>query len=331
MRWDDHGKFYTREIEERRTTAAPPRLAESLIELVKARLNALVLVTAAAGFVVASPDSMNWPAFGWMLLGTGLCAASAAMLNQLIEARRDALMERTQDRPMPQRRFSPPLVFVGALVAGYAGGSVLVAFSGWLPAILAVGNVVLYAAVYTPLKPWTTLNTVVGAVCGAIPPMVGWTAVTGSLGAGAWILGGILFVWQLPHFMALAWMYREDYRRGGFAMLSVKDPSGQVTAQTMVLTSLILVPIALAGVLYGLSGWWYAAAAVVLGVWMTVVSLGFLFKRTDASARRVFFVSITYLPVLLIIMVLDRGAVSPETAVRGGRIVSTDSPAKVTP
>lgn len=322
-----HGEFYTTEIEATSTRARGVRLAESLGELVKVRLNALVLVTAAAGFVVAPDSEIDWANLLWMMLGTGLCAGSAAMLNQLIEARRDSLMTRTQGRPMAQRRFPAPAVFVGALAAAYAGGSVLVSFNGWLPALLAVGNIVIYAAIYTPLKRLTTLNTLVGAVCGAIPPMVGWSAATGSLAPGAWIVGGILFVWQLPHFMALAWMYRDDYRRGGFAMLSVNDPSGQITAQTMVLTSLTLIPLALSGVIYGIAGWWYAASALLLGGWLSVVSTRFLFARSDANARRVFFASISYLPLLLLSMVLDRGPVSAGAGVRGGAvIVSPDSP-----
>ncbi len=293
----------------------------------KARLNALVLVTAAAGFVVAPANAMDWGRLGWMVLGTGLCAASAAMLNQLIEARRDALMTRTKSRPMPQRRFHPATVFVGALILAYAGGSVLLAFSGWLPAALAQANVVLYAAIYTPLKRWTTLNTIVGAVCGAIPPMVGWTAVTGSLDPGGWILGGILFAWQIPHFLALAWLYREDYERGGFEMLSVRDPSGQITGRAALLTSLTLVPLSLSAVLYGVAGWWYAGTALVLGLWISIESARFLHSRTNPRARRLFIVSIAYLPLLLVAMVLDRGPASASAAARGGTpVIEVDRP-----
>ena len=286
-----------------------------------------MLVTAAAGFVVAPIELVDWSKLGWMVIGTGLCAASAAMLNQLIEARSDSLMTRTQARPMPQRRFPPALVFAAALVVAYAGGSVLIASAGWLPAALAAGNVLIYAAVYTPLKRWTTLNTLVGAVCGAIPPMVGWSAATGALGAGAWILGGILFVWQLPHFLALAWMYREDYARGGFEMLSVRDLDGRVTAQVALLTSLTLVPLSLSAVIYGVAGWWYAGTALALGAWMSVESARFLLARTDQRARRLFLASIAFLPLLLIAMVADRVPASAAAAARGGSsVIEADRP-----
>ncbi len=250
------------------------------------------------------------------------------MLNQLIEAAPDSLMKRTQRRPMPRQRFSRPLVFVGSVLIAYAGGAVLVAFNGWLPAALAVGNIVIYAAIYTPMKRVSTMNTLVGAVCGALPPMVGWASAAGQLDAGAWILAGLLFVWQLPHFLALAWMYRDDYRRGGFAMLPLSDPTGRLTAQTMVLTSLILVPLGLAGVIYGVAGWWFGGAAVLLGLWMTTASVRFLLNSTDQNARRAFFVSIAYLPLLLLVMVIDRGPVSPTAGVRGGAVVEMpDRPA----
>ncbi len=278
------------------------------------RLNALVLVTTAVGFIVATTTTPNWTLLAWMLLGTAASAASASMFNQLIESRRDALMQRTEGRPLPQRHISRPLVFLMSVVLAYVGWALLLWSAGWLPATLATGNIVLYALIYTPLKPITSINTIVGAVCGAIPPLVGWTSATGSLSSGGWVIAGLLFVWQLPHFMALAWMYREDYARGGFKMLPAVDPSGQVTAQTMVLTSLILVPLALLVTVYGVAGWWFAIVSIILGCWMIFESFRFLFLRTDASARRVFFTSITYLPLLLLVLVIDRGSVVASSA-----------------
>lgn len=317
--------FYTKEIEDPATKHEAAKLVGSVSQLVKVRLNALVLVTAAAGFLAANTTDPDWMAFAGMLAGTGLCAASASMFNQLIEARRDGLMIRTQERPMPRKRFARWLVFAGAMATGYAGWALLLLSVGWLPALLAAGNIVIYAVIYTPLKPLTTLNTIVGAVCGAIPPMVGWSAATGSLEPGAWVLGGLLFVWQIPHFMALGWMYRDDYRRGGFAMLPVLDPSGQITAQTTVLTSLILIPLGLSATVYGVAGWWYSGCAFLLGGWMVVESFRFLHSRTDPNARRLFFASIAYLPLLLAAMVIDRGPVSPTAATRGGNFVLTPS------
>lgn len=229
-------------------------------------------------------------------------------------------MRRTEMRPLPRQHIGRPVVFIMAVILGYAGWAILLWSVGWIPATLATGNVLVYAAIYTPLKPITSLNTLVGAVCGAIPPLVGWTAATGSLAPGAWVLAGILFVWQLPHFMALAWMYRVDYARGGFIMLPVVDPTGRITAQTMVLTSLILVPLGLLATIYGIAGWWFALAALVLGVWITLESFRFLLDRTDGRARRVFLTSIIYLPLLLFVLVLDRGSVSPEAALRNAPV-----------
>ena len=287
-----------------------------MAELAKVRLNALVVVTAGVGFVVATSTTPNWVALMWTLIGTALSATSASIFNQLIESPRDALMARTENRPLPKQTISKPMAFLVAVLAGYAGWALLLWAAGWLPATLATANIALYALVYTPLKPLTSLNTLVGAVCGAIPPLVGWTAATGSIDPGAWVLAGILFVWQLPHFMALAWMYRDDYKRGGFVMLPAIDPRGQTTAQTMVLTSLILIPLALLATLYGVAGFWYASLSIVLGIWMTVASFRFLVARSDVAARRVFFASITYLPLLLLALVLDRGSVSPQAALR---------------
>lgn len=287
-----------------------------IAELAKVRLNALVVVTAGVGFVVATSATPNWVVLMWTLLGTALSATSASIFNQLIESPRDALMARTENRPLPKQNISKPMAFLVAVLAGYGGWALLLWAAGWLPATLATANIALYALVYTPLKPLTSLNTLVGAVCGAIPPLVGWTAATGSIDPGAWVLAGILFVWQLPHFMALAWMYRDDYKRGGFVMLPAIDPRGQTTAQTMVLTSLILIPLALLATLYGVAGFWYASLSIVLGIWMTVASFRFLVARSDVAARRVFFASITYLPLLLLALVLDRGSVSPQAALR---------------
>ncbi len=289
------------------------------MELTKARLNALVLVTTGVGFLLAEPRTIDWARLGWTLFGTGLAAASAAMLNQLLETRRDGLMLRTQARPLPSGRIGKAPVFALGVLTGYLGVLVLGLTVNLPAAGLALANILLYALVYTPLKPVTTLNTLVGAVTGAIPPMIGWVAVTGSLQSGAWLLGAILFLWQMPHFLALAWMYREDYRRGGMSMLPVVDPSGELTARTMVVTSLALVPLGAAMTLMGVTGLYSAIANVVLALGMAWLSLAFYFDRGDRKARRVFFASIIYLPIALGVMVLDRGPLTPESWIRGGR------------
>lgn len=315
-----HGNIYTSSIEAPTTIIRPTGILLTLGALGKVRLNALVLVTTGVGWIIATPANRDWILLGWTLLGTAASAASASMFNQLIESRRDGLMKRTAQRPLPQQRIARPIVFLMATALAYAGWAVLIWKVGWIPATLATTNIFLYALIYTPLKPLTTLNTLIGAICGAIPPLVGWTAATGTFAPGAWIIAGLLFIWQLPHFMALAWMYREDYARGGFIMLPAVDPTGQVTAQTMVLTSLLLVPVGLLATMYGIAGWWFAVASIVLGLWLSVESFQFLRLRTDASARRVFFTSITYLPLLLFILVIDRGPISPTAALKNNPV-----------
>jgi protoheme IX farnesyltransferase len=271
-------------------------------ELTKVRLNALVLGTTAAGFALGQVGAIDWPRLGWTCAGTALAAASASLFNQLFERRRDALMHRTRGRPLPARQIGPRTVFVAAVVTGYLGAAVLGLQVGLLPAAIAAINILLYALLYTPLKPRTTFNTLVGAVCGALPPVIGWTAATGQLDPGAWLLGGILFVWQLPHFLALAWMYREDYARGGHAIL---------------LTSVPLIPLGLSATLIGLAGIWSAGVSLLLGLWLVWLALRFYRSRDDASARRVFLGSITYLPIVLAVMTIDRGSISAEAFLRG--------------
>ena len=242
------------------------------------------------------------------------------MLNQALESNRDARMHRTRDRPVASGRMSRPLAFAAGIATGYAGFAVLMAQVNALAGFLAIANVVIYAAIYTPLKPVSTVNTLIGAICGAIPPMLGWAAATGGLEAGAWIVGGLLFIWQLPHFFALAWMYREDYRRGGHAMLPVLDPDGRLTGQVMTTTAAMLVPIGLLATLFGISGWWSAGASVILGIWFTLRCAAFWRHRNEEAARAAFLASLGYLPLVLGVMVLDRGPVTAEAWLRGGRI-----------
>ncbi len=303
-------------------------------ELTKVRLNAMVLVTTAVGCALAAPGPIQWRILGWTCFGTALAAASASLFNQLFERRRDALMVRTRGRPLPAKQVAPWVVFVAAMCTGYAGSAVLALTVGLVPAALAAFNIVLYAVLYTPLKPRTTFNTIIGAVCGAIPPVIGWTAITGRMDQGAWLLGGLLFVWQIPHFLALAWMYREDYARGGHAMLPVRDTTGELTAQVVLLTTLPLIPLGLSATLLGLAGIWSAVVSLLAGLGFVALSIEFYRKRDDASARRVFLGSITYLPVVLLAMTLDRGPMSVDAFFRGhseATIVPEPAPTQAAP
>ncbi len=280
------------------------------LRLAKARLSALVVVTTAVGFIMAPAPTgsvgFDWMRFVMTALGTALAAGGANALNQLLEIRRDGLMHRTRQRPLPSGELGVTHGLLVSLAMAYAGLAVLALTVNLAAAGLALITIVTYLALYTPLKTRTTLNTLAGAVCGAIPPMIGWVAASGRLDPGAWVLGVILFVWQIPHFFALAWLYREDYRRGGFAMLPVIDPDGRLTGQVVVVSSLLLLPVALAATLFGLAGWVYALGSTIAGLWLLSFGVHLLARRTQENAKRLFLASVIYLPVLLCLMVVDR-------------------------
>jgi protoheme IX farnesyltransferase len=300
-------------------------LLPNLGELTKARLNMLVVGTTAVGFALAGTEQPALLLF-WTLVGTGLTAASAGMLNQLAEIERDGRMHRTEKRPLPAGLVSPKVVFAVSVLLAYAGVTVLGMLVNGLSAMLALANVLIYVLIYTPLKPRTTLNTLVGAICGAIPPMIGWAAATGELGPGAWLLGALLFVWQLPHFFALALMYRDDYERGGFLMLPVVDRRGEITVQVILVTSLILVPVGLGATVLGISGWYSAFAAILLGSMMSALALMLYIRRSRVAARRVFLGSLAYLPLMLGMMVIDSGAVDPADEDQGETLPENAAP-----
>jgi len=307
--------------------APPGNFASDWSTLIKARLSLLVLATTAAGFVIAEPNAINWTRFNWTLLGTFLAAASAAALNQCIEVRRDALMHRTSRRPIPAGRVPLVAAVIVGVGLGYLGCFVLATQVNLLSSALAGLTIFLYVAVYTPMKWMSSLNTLVGAVVGGIPPMIGWVAATGDIQRGAWILGAILFVWQLPHFFALAWLHRADYQRGGFQMLSAMPGSEHLAAQTSLLSALILVPLGLMATLLGLAGITSAIVSGLAGLGFSYYALVFLRRVDNASARKMFFASLMYLPVVFGTMVADRGSIAVDAAVRGGRDVIIDLPA----
>jgi heme o synthase len=294
----------------------PHRWVHTLVELTKARLVTLVLVTTAVGFVLASRPPLPWIGLAWTLLGTALAAAGVMSLNQGVEWRRDALMERTRRRPVPSGAVSPrQAVAFGTLVSA-AGIAVLALRVNALTALLGLAVVVLYVGVYTPMKTRTSLCTLAGAVCGAIPPMMGWSGAAGRLEFGAWVLAALLFLWQIPHFLALAWMYREDYERGGFRMMPSIDPSGSMTGRTAVLYCLALLPIGVVAKLAGLSGWVAAIGSLACGTVLLLLGVQLARAHSEGSARRLFLGTLAYLPLLLALMVIDRaaGAVEPREA-----------------
>lgn len=275
--------------------------------LTKARITALVLVTAAAGYVLGAPK-VDFQVLAGLLVGVGLASGGAAALNQVYERDADARMTRTASRPVPAGRISPTRGLAAGLLLSAGGVGWLVIGINALSGFLALLTIVLYIAVYTPLKPRTSLNTLVGAVPGAIPPVIGWTAATGSIGLGGWALFSILFLWQLPHFLAIAWLFRDDYARGGFPMLPVVDPAGGSTGRQATLYALALIPVSLTPTLLGLTGGVYFFGALVLGVAFLACGLGMAMDRGRNGARRLLLASVTYLPILLALLVLDRVA-----------------------
>jgi len=242
----------------------------------------------------------------FLVLLTTMVASGASALNQLWEREYDARMRRTQDRPLPSGRLQPQFVlFVGCALSvvglGYLGLAV-----NWLTCLLGACSLLTYVCVYTPLKRVTWLNTAVGAIPGGLPPLMGWTAARGHLSTDGWALFGILAIWQLPHFMAIAWMYRDEYARAGFKMLPVLDPEGQRTGSQAVSHTLALVPVSLCPSLVNLTGPIYFVGALTLGLVFIWAAVQFSRQLTQSRARRLFYVSILYLPLLLGLMVLDK-------------------------
>jgi protoheme IX farnesyltransferase len=288
----------------RAVPAARPALG-AWAELTKPGLTGLVLATTVAGYALGAAGSFDGRTFVLALLGTALLASAASALNQWWEVRWDRQMERTRNRPLPSRRLPAWAALAFGSVASLLGVAVLARSVNGLTAVLGAGTLLIYLLVYTPLKRRTTLCTIVGAVSGAIPPVMGYTAAAGTLGAGAWVLFGILFVWQVPHFLAIAWLYREDYARGGFRMLPVVDPEGRLTGRMVVLYCVALVPVSLSATLVGMSGFLYPFGAAILGTGMLGLGLNLRRERTRLAARRLFLATITYLPLLLALLALD--------------------------
>jgi protoheme IX farnesyltransferase len=299
-----------REVRAQATVAGRRNRLGDLIRLTKPRITLMVLVSSAAAYYVASGGRPDPLAMLAALLGIGLVAGGTSALNQLIERDIDARMERTRGRPLPTGRVTPPAAAAFSLTISLGGVAFLAFVVNPLTALLAAIALASYVLVYTPLKRVSSLSTLVGAVPGALPIMGGWTAATGELSAGAWALFGILFFWQLPHFLALAWLFREDYRRGGLRMLGVVDPSGRQTTNQAVLYALALVPTSLLPVVLGLSGPAYAFVALGLSVAYVASAVRFWLRTDSPTARALFRTSLLYLPLLLLLLSFDRGFVS---------------------
>ncbi len=284
--------------------AASPTRVGDFLELTKPRITTLVLVTAAVGYAVGS-RGFDPAAFLALLFGTAMVAGGASALNQHSERELDGRMERTRHRPLPGRRVTPGEALLFGLVSSGAGLLLLATINALTPA-LGAAALASYVLLYTPLKRMTSLCTVVGAVPGAIPPLMGWAAARGALDAGAWSLFAVLFLWQLPHFLAIGWIYREDYARAGFPMLTVLDRDGRSTGRQMMLSCAALIPVTLVAGASASAGAGYLWSALALGLVFFGASLRFAQTRSLGAARVLFLISVLYLPVLLGLMVFDR-------------------------
>ena len=280
-------------------------MISSYIELTKPRILLMVLITEAIGFFLGARGVVMWQPFVVAMVGTGLSCAGAAALNHYLERDVDSRMKRTCRRPLPIGDIEPQSALIFGICLVLAGVSLLVAKVNLLTGFLSLLTAFLYVLVYTPLKRVTWLNTFVGAIPGALPPMGGWAAATGSLDLGAWILFLILFIWQHPHFYSIAWMYREDYSRGGFKMLPVVEPDGGSTFRQIIIYSLLLIPVSLVPCFLGMSGSIYGWGAFVLGMLMLWSGIVLLRTHQVSDARRLLRVSIIYLPLLLILIISD--------------------------
>ncbi|MCE5268567.1 MAG: heme o synthase [Planctomycetaceae bacterium] len=285
-------------------------LVRHYAQLGKAPITAMVLLTTGVGYLLAPVGSDGRVTHSVTrlvvtLLGTGLTALGAAAFNELLEIRRDAKMRRTCRRPLPTGAISPTRALLFAVVTTLAGLAILAASINCLTAALASLNVAIYTLVYTSLKPRTSLSTLVGSICGALPPVMGSTAASGRLSPEAALLAGILLLWQIPHALSLVWLHRDDYARAGFRLLPVVDRDGRLTCLTILYYWLALTSLGLLASLSGLAGQLFAAASFVLGAAISLLALQFCMARSERNARRMFWASILYLPLLLALLVAD--------------------------
>jgi len=286
--------------------AAEKSWAAVFADLVKARLTTLVLLTTLVGFYLGWPGAMNYALLIHTLAATALLAAGASALNQLLERDYDAKMRRTQDRPLPAGRLQPTTVMLIGGVCSVAGLVYLALAVNLLTSVLGAVTLVSYLFIYTPLKRVTWLNTAIGAVPGAFPPLMGWTAARGELTGEGWALFAILFFWQMPHFFAIAWIYRDEYAKAGFKMLPGIDPEGRRTAQQSLSNTLALLAVSLFPFVFKMAGPAYLAGAIILGAGFLGCAVRFSRQLTVPRARQLFFASIIYLPLLLALMVWDK-------------------------
>ncbi|MGI8787503.1 MAG: heme o synthase [Pyrinomonadaceae bacterium] len=294
----------TADISETKAIKLKEKLA-AYFELTKPRIAFMLVLTSAAGFYLGAAKNFDVALFVNSMIGITLLAFGVATLNQVWERKTDALMERTAKRPLPTQKVS----FVEALIFGVSlclVAEVYLAFLvNSLTAILGLVVIVGYVLLYTPLKTRTSASTAIGAIPGAIPPLMGWTASANEITLGAWALFALLFLWQFPHFLAIAWMYKEQYKKAGILMLPVIEPEGKITARQIVIFTVMLLPVSLAPFFIGFAGWIYLVGASVLGVWFLAASIKAARAKSVEQSRKLLLVSVLYLPLIFALMVFN--------------------------
>ncbi len=278
----------------------------AFVELTKPRIAFMLVLTSAAGFYLGTKGNFDALLFVNAMIGIMLLAFGVATLNQYIERDTDALMDRTAKRPLPTGKISPTEALIFGLVQCAVAEVYLYFLVNGLTAFLGVTVIVGYVLLYTPLKTRTSASTAIGAIPGAMPPLMGWTAAANEITLGAWALFVLLFLWQFPHFLAIAWMYREQYAKAGILMLPVVEPEGRITARQIVLFTIMLVPVTFAPFFLGFAGWLYLIAALILGAWFLVESIRTARAKSVEMARRLMLVSVLYLPLIFAILVFDK-------------------------
>jgi len=285
---------------------APAAKLWAYVALTKPDVTFLVAITTVAGFYLGASGPLDWALLFQTVFGTALVAGGTAALNQYVERDKDAVMRRTAARPLPSGQLQPVEALKFGVGAIALGGVWLALGVNALSAMLALATSVLYLGVYTPLKTRTTLATTVGAFPGALPPLIGWAAAHGSINLGGWVLFAILFFWQFPHFMAIAWMYREDYARAGIRMLPVVDPKGDATFGQIVSMAGALIPISILPAAIGLLGFRYFVGALLLGLALFGVALWANASRTNSRAMWLMHTTVAHIPLLLAWMIFDK-------------------------
>ncbi|MBK9215943.1 MAG: protoheme IX farnesyltransferase [Chloracidobacterium sp.] len=295
----------TANLDEQKAATMRDRIA-AYIELTKPRIAFLLVLTSAAGFYLGSLGAFDWVLFANSMIAIALLAFGVATLNQYWERDLDGLMRRTAERPLPTRTITPAEALVFGILQCVLAEIYLLVAVNEITALLGLAVIVGYVFVYTPLKTRTSISTAVGAIPGALPPLMGWTAATGEISMMAWALFAMQYLWQFPHFLAIAWLYRDEYAKAGILMLPVVEPAGRITARQIILYTIMLVPVSLAPFFFGVSGMVFLIGAAALGVAFLVISIRAAIARTNAQARFLLLASVIYLPLLFILMVADK-------------------------